>query len=254
MGHNRPPTPLSEATEVGIALVPPSEHAMKIPRRRFLHLAAGAAAMPAFSRIASAQAYPARPIRLVIPFPPGGSNDAVGRPWAEKVKPSLGTVVVENIGGASGALGAAAVARARPDGYTLLFGSMTTHLILPLVSKHLSYDPIKDFEPIALLASNTVTIVVAPSLPVRTLTELVDYAKSNPGKLSYGTPGVGTGQHIIGEQFKILTGLNDIVHVPYRSVGTLTSDFISGQIPIAITTMNGQIAELNASGGLRCSQ
>jgi tripartite-type tricarboxylate transporter receptor subunit TctC len=177
--------------------------------------------------------------------------DEVGRPWAEKVKRSLGTVIVENIGGASGAIGSAAVARAKPDGYTLLFGGFSTHLILPLVSKHPSYDPIKDFEPIALLASNTVTIVVAPSLPVRTLTELVDYAKSNPGKLSYGTPGAGTGQHIIGEQFKMFTGLNDIVHVPYRGVGALTSDFISGQIPIAITTMNGQIAELNASGRIR---
>src|SRR5437899_11874341 len=103
-------------------------HAMKLPRRQFLHLTAGAAALPAMSRFASAQTYPTRPIRLVIPFPPGGAYDAVGRPWADKMKPLLGTVVVENIGGASGALGAAAVARARPDGYTILLGGTLTHV------------------------------------------------------------------------------------------------------------------------------
>src|SRR3979409_311013 len=107
---------------------PPSESDMKLPRRQFLHLAAGAAALPAVLRVARAQAYPTRPIRLVIPFPPGGGFDAVGRPWAEKIKPLLGTIVVENQGGGGSSLGAAAVARARPDGYTILLGGSRTHI------------------------------------------------------------------------------------------------------------------------------
>src|SRR5512145_72595 len=122
---------------------------MKLPRRTFLHMAAGVAALPAVSRIARAQAYPSRPIRLVIPFPPGGAYDAVGRPWAEKVKAPLGTVVVENIGGAGGSLGAAAVARARPDGYTILLGGTLTHINEALLKSKPQYDAVKDLDPIA---------------------------------------------------------------------------------------------------------
>src|SRR6266566_883797 len=122
---------------------------MKLPRRKFLHLAAGAAALPAFSRIVRAQAYPTRPIRLVIPFPPGGAFDAVGRPWADKMKPLLGTVVVENIGGGGGSLGAAAVARARPDGYTLMLGGTITHINEVLLKSRPQYDAVKDLDPVA---------------------------------------------------------------------------------------------------------
>src|SRR5437868_7583736 len=122
---------------------------MKLHRRRFLHLVAGAAALPAISRIAWAQAYPARPIRLVIPFPPGGAFDAVGRPLADKVKPLLGTVVVENIGGGGSSLGAAAVARALPDGYTILLGGTQTHVNETLLKSRPLYDPVKDLVPIA---------------------------------------------------------------------------------------------------------
>src|ERR1700726_5239025 len=122
---------------------------MSLPRRRFLHLAAGAAALPAVSGIARAQAYPTRPIRLVIPFPPGGAFDAVGRPWAEKMKPVLGTVVVENQGGGGSSLGAAAVARARPDGYTLLLGGTLPHGNEALLKSQPLYDPVKDLDPIA---------------------------------------------------------------------------------------------------------
>src|SRR5216684_3193435 len=125
---------------------------MKLPRRRFLHLAAGAAALPAVSRITRAQSYPSRPIRLVIPFPPGGAYDAVGRPWADKMKHLLGTVVVENIGGASGSLGAAAVARAQPDGYTILLGGTLPHVNEALLKSRPLYDPVKDLDPIAALA------------------------------------------------------------------------------------------------------
>src|SRR5436189_2833839 len=148
---------------------------MKLPRRQFLRLAAGSAAFAAISPVARAQAYPSRPIRLVIPFPPGGAFDAVGRPWADKVKPSLGTVVVENIGGAGASLGAAAVARAQPDGYTILLGGSGGLVINPIASSHSPYDPIKDFEPVAILGTNPTLIDVHPSQPIRTLKELADH-------------------------------------------------------------------------------
>src|SRR5262252_10959411 len=156
---------------------------MKLPRRQFLHLAAGAAALPAVSRLARAQAYPSRPIRLVIPFPPGGAFDALGRPWAERMKTLLGTVVIENIGGAGASLGAAAVARARPDGYTILLGGTLPHVNEALLKKQPLYDPVKDLDPIVAVATNFLSIAVNPSLPVQTLGELVTYAKANPGKL-----------------------------------------------------------------------
>src|SRR3954454_14461966 len=179
---------------------------MKLLRRRFLHLAAGAAALPAVSRMAWAQAYPSRPIRLVVPFPPGGAFDAVGRPWAEKIKPLLGTVVIENIGGGGSSLGAAAVSRAQADGYTILLGGTQTHVNEALLKGRPLYDPVKDLDPIASVASYFLGIAVHPSVPVNTLQELVAYAKSNPGKLSYGHAGVGTIQHLTGELFKLVTG------------------------------------------------
>src|SRR5262245_51916755 len=122
---------------------------MKLPRRQFLHLAAGAAALPAISRIARAQAYPSRPIRLVVPFPPGGAFDTLARPWVEQVKPLLGTMIVENIGGGGSSLGAAAVARARPDGYTILLGGSLSHVNEALLKSRPLYDPVKDLDPIA---------------------------------------------------------------------------------------------------------
>src|SRR5438132_10121555 len=150
---------------------------MKVPRRHFLHLAASAAVLPTISRIARAQAYPSRPIRLVIPFPPGGAYDAVGRPWADKMKLLLGTVVVENIGGASGSLGAAAVARARPDGYTILLGGTLTHINEALLKSRPLYYPVKDLHPIASVAANSLCITVHPARPVQSLQEPVTYAK-----------------------------------------------------------------------------
>ena len=193
---------------------------MKLPhRRQFLHLAAGAAALPAVSRIARAQAYPTRPIRLVIPFPPGGAFDAVGRPWADKMKPLLGTVVVENIGGGGASLGAAAVARARPDGYTILLGGTHTHVNEALLKSRPLYDPVKDLDPIASVAANVLGIAVHPSVPAQTLNEFIAYAKANPGKLSYGHAGVGSIQHLTGELFKSLAGTPEIVQVPYRGTG-----------------------------------
>ena len=191
---------------------------MKFPRRQFLHLAAGATALPAFSRIAVAQTYPTRPIRLVVPFLPGGAFDALGRPWADKMKPLLGTVVVENIGGGGASLGAAAVARARPDGYTILLGGTLPHVNEALLKSRPLYDPVKDLDPIASIAANFFSIAVNPSVPAQTLTELISYAKANPGKLSYGHSGVGSTNHLTGELFKRLAETPEVVQVPYRGM------------------------------------
>jgi len=161
---------------------------MKLPRRKFLHLAVGVAAPLAVPSVAWPESYPSRPIRLVIPFPPGGAYDAVGRPWADRMKALLGSVVVENVGGASGSLGAAAVARAQPDGYTILLGGTLTHVNEALLKSHPLYDPVKNLDPIASVAANSLCIAVHPSVPVQSLQELITYANANPGKLSYGTP------------------------------------------------------------------
>jgi len=224
---------------------------MKLPRRRFLHLAAGAAALSAVSRSARAQAYPTRPIRLVIPFPPGGAFDAVGRPWGEKMKPLLGTVVVENIGGGGASIGAAAVARAQPDGYTILLGGTLPHVNEALLKSRPLYDPVKDLDPIAAIAANVLCIAVHPSVPVRTLGELIAYAKANPGKLSYGHAGVGSIQHLTGELFKSLVGTPGIVDVPYRGTGPLVTDPIGGQVPMGTPGVTGQVLEFHRSGKLR---
>jgi len=223
-------------------------------RRRDL-LAWSLAAVPALPMAlgfaAAQEKYPERPIRLVIPFPPGGVYDAVGRPWADRVKSSLGTVVVENIGGAGGSLGAAAVARSPSDGYTLLLGGGGALVLTPIASSRPPFDPVRDFEPIALLVTTGLAIVVHPALPAKTLAELIAYAKSNPGKLSYGSAGVGSMNQLTGELFKSLTGTTDIVHVPYKGAGPAITDLISGQIPIATPNVTAQILELHHAGKVR---
>jgi tripartite-type tricarboxylate transporter receptor subunit TctC len=224
---------------------------MNLFRRQFLHLVAGAAALPAISRVASAQTYPARPIRLVVPFPPGGAFDAVGRPWADKMKPLLGTVVVENIGGAGASLGAAAVARAQPDGYTILLGGTQTHVNEALLKSRPLYDPVKDLDPIASLASYFLGIAVQPAMPIHTFKDLIAYAKANPDKLSYGHSGVGTIQHLTGELFKSLTDTPGIVQVPYRGTGPAIADLVSGQVPVGVVGVTGQVLELHRAGKMR---
>jgi len=224
---------------------------MALLRRELLRLAAGAAVLPGLSEMTAAQTYPARPIRLVIPFPPGGAFDAVGRPWAEKIKPLLGTVVIENIGGGGSSLGAAAVARAQADGYTILLGGTQTHVNEALLKGRPLYDPVKDLDPIASVASYFLGIAVHPSVPVNTLQELVAYAKSNPGKLSYGHAGVGTIQHLTGELFKLVTGTPDIVQIPYRGTGPAMADLIAGQVPAGILGVTGQVLELHRTGKMR---
>jgi tripartite-type tricarboxylate transporter receptor subunit TctC len=167
------------------------------------------------------------------------------------MKPLLGTVVVENIGGAGGALGGASVTRAQPDGYTLLLGNGSVLVINTVAASRPPYHPTRDFEPISLLGFNCLAIVVNPALPVRTLGELVEYAKKNPAKLSYGSNGVGSLNHLTGELFKSLIQAADIVHVPYRGAAAATSDVIGGQIPIVVAAVNGQLLELNRTGRVR---
>lgn len=222
-------------------------------RRRLLTLGAIACTASAFpgAALLAQTRYPQRTIRLLVPFPPGGVNDPIGRGWAERVRPHLGNVIVENQGGAGGALGAASVARAQPDGHTILLGSSGVMSINPLASSRPTYDPLRDFKPVAILAVTPLCVAVHPSLPVRTLGELIDYAKTNRGKLSYGTAGVGTVTHIGGELFKVLTGLADIPDVPYKGAGPALADLIGGQIPLAFPNLTAQAISFHRSGKLR---
>jgi tripartite-type tricarboxylate transporter receptor subunit TctC len=224
-----------------------------LKRRDFLALALAGASAPKFwARPALAQAkYPDRPIRLVIPYAAGGAFDAVGRPWADKMKTLLGTVVVENQGGAAGSLAGAAVARAEPDGYTLLLGSTGGFALYALTTSRPIYDPIKELEPVSILAGMTYAIAIHPGLPVSSLSELVQYAKANPGKLSYGTTGAGSMNHLIGELFKFSADTPDIVHVPYKGAGPAISDLVSGHVPIVVPAVNRQVLELHRTGKVR---
>jgi tripartite-type tricarboxylate transporter receptor subunit TctC len=221
-------------------------------KRRDL-LALGVVALSAWALVQQAPAqskYPERPIRLIVPFAPGGLYDSTARPFVESVKPHLGTVVAENMGGGGGSLGAAAVARAHPDGYTILFGGTPMLVVHPIASTRLPYHPVKDFEPIAILGYNATLIGVHPSLPVRTLKDLADHAKANPGKLSFGSSGTGSMNHLVGERFKSLTG-TDIPHVPYRGAGPAMTDLISGHIPMLVQSAGAHVFEMHKAGKLR---
>lgn len=227
---------------------------MRLHRRDFLHVAAGAAGfLGAASGIAGADTYPSRPIRLVLPFPPGGVFDIVGRPWADKVSKSgkLGTVFVENQPGAGGSVAAAAVAHSAPDGYTIFLGSSSINLTETILREHPLIDPVKDLVPVSMVAITCFGIAVHPSVPAQNLKELVDHVKANPGKLSYGSAGAGTLNHLSGELLKSLTGIADLPHVPYRGAGPAMADLIAGQIPIVIPAMTGQVLEFHRAGKLR---
>ena len=214
--------------------------------------ALGSVAPLAGTGLARAQAkFPERPIKLVVPFVAGGVNDIVARLWADRVRETLGTAYIENQGGAGGAVGAAAVAHAQPDGYTILLGGAGSHVLNPIAMSKPLYDPIKDFEAIAILALSALTIVVTPALPVHTLKEFIAYAKINPGKLVYGSAGTGTMTHLAAEMFKSLAGLQDIVHVPYKGSGASLTDVVSGQVPMIVANVTGQVLEFNRAGKLR---
>jgi tripartite-type tricarboxylate transporter receptor subunit TctC len=195
--------------------------------------------------------YPDRPIKLIVPFAPGGVVDVVGRLWAEKVKSQLGTVVIENQGGGGGLIGAQDVARAAPDGYTLLLGNTSTQVLIPVSMAKPPYNTLKDFAPISIIAISSISIVVNPSVPAKNLKELIDYCKANPGKLSYGSAGAGTLINLAGEMFKQLAGLSDIVHVPYKGAGPAIADAVSGHIPIVLPNVTGQVLELHRAGKIR---
>lgn len=194
--------------------------------------------------------YPTRPIRVVIPFPPGGVVDTVGRMWVQRVSPSIGTMVADNRPGAGGVIGAGEVARAQPDGYTLLIGNTSTQVLNPAVMTRPPYGA-KDFATIDIIAISATSIIVHPSLPVRSLRELIRYAKENPGKLSYGSAGAGTITHLAGEMFKQRAGNLQIVHVPYKGVGLATTDLVSGYVPMLVANVTGQLLSLNETGKIR---
>jgi tripartite-type tricarboxylate transporter receptor subunit TctC len=213
-----------------------------LARRQVLSLLSAAASWSGFSGPAAAQAYPSHPIRLVVPFPPGGVNDTVARPWAEKMRDQLGQIVIENVGGAGGAIGAAATARSAPDGYTLLLAPEGTVLITPIASRHPKYDW-TSFEPVTSLVRSSVGFLVHPSAPFRTLKEVAAFAKSHG--LSYATPGVGTSNHLVGELFKTIAGTPDIVHVPYRGAGPALNDLVAGQVQFGTVVVTGSVLGLH---------
>lgn len=225
-----------------------------IKRRDLIALGASALSVPVLlpSGAFGQANYPDRPIRLIVPFPPGGAFDTVGRPWAERIRPLLGQqIVIENIGGAGGAVGAAAATRAQPDGYTLLLAGATTHITEGLLKSKPMYDPLKDLTPVSAIGITAFAITTHPSVPVKDLKELIAYTKDNPGKLSYGTAGHGSLNHLTGELFKLRTGLTDLPHVPYRGAGPAITDLLAGQITMIVPAMTNHVLELHRSGKAR---
>lgn len=232
--------------------VPNMQKMSLLSRRELLDMAAGISALAAWPGGVAADEYPSRPIRLVIPYTAGAAGDQIGRPWADRIGSLLGPIYVENIGGAGGAIGTAAVAQSAADGYSLLLGNGSTQVMIPLSSAQPAYDTVRDFRAIYRLITSTLAFAVHPSLPVKDLRELAAFARVNPGKLSYGTPGVGTGNHLVGEMFRQQSGLaGDFVHVPYRGMGPATNDLVSGQISSVIAVVSSQILQLHHAGKLR---
>jgi len=194
--------------------------------------------------------YPERAIRVVIPFAPGGNTDLLGRRFAAKLTPLLGqSVIIDNKGGAGGNIGAAEVARAKPDGYTLLIGTSSTHALNPLTMENMPYDPIKDFSPVAVLGVSHMVIAVHPTV-AKTLPELIKRIKAAPGKYAYGSSGMRTNIHLTGELFIKQVGGIDIVHVPYKGGGQAVLEAIAGQVPIVMTAISSA-TPYHQSGKLR---
>jgi tripartite-type tricarboxylate transporter receptor subunit TctC len=222
---------------------------MKFLRRAFMHLAAGAAALPAVPRMARAQAYPSRPARIVVGFTAGGATDIQARLMGEWLSERLGQqFIVENRPGASGNIGTELVVKAPPDGYTLL-QVVTPHAINAALYTNLNFDFIRDIAPVICLARLAYVVVVNPSVPATTIPEFIAYAKANPGKINYGSAGSGTPQNIACELFKMMTGVN-LVHVPYRGGAPAINDLVSGHLQVIFAPVSEAIQQIKA-GKLR---
>ena len=211
---------------------------MKLPRRKFLHLSASAVALPALSRVARAQPYPARPVRIIVPFPAGQASDNITRLIGQSLSERLGQpFVIENRTGAGGNIGTESVVRATPDGYMLLLVGVSNAMNATLYKK-LNFNFIREIAPVASIGGSPYVMVVNPSVPAKTVPEFIAYAKANPGKINMGSTGSGSVSHVFGERFKTMTGIN-LVHIPYR--GGYVSDLLSGQVQIAIGTISTNI-------------
>ncbi len=195
---------------------------------------------------AGAQTYPNRTITMVVPFPPGGSTSIVGRVIADKMSELLGvSIVVDNRGGAGGTVGTKSVARSDPDGYTLMVGYTGTLAIAPSLYRNAGYDPRKDFVAVGMIGSAPSSLVVHPSFQVKTVAELIAYAKANPGKINFGSAGIGTVGHVTGEYFARVTGIK-IVHIPYKGTGPALSDLLGGHIPMSFSPVATTAGNVNA--------
>jgi tripartite-type tricarboxylate transporter receptor subunit TctC len=221
---------------------------MKLPRRTFLHLAAGAAALPSVSRFALGQAYPTRPIRLVAPFPPGGSIDLTARLIGQWLTERLGQqLVVENRSGAAGNIGSEAALNSPPDGYTLLLCSVANAISATLYDK-LNYN-FRDVAAVAGISRAPNVMVLHPSVPAETVPQFITYAKANPDKINMASSGTGTSIHMSGELFKLMTGVN-MQHVPYRGSAPMLTDLLAGQVQVAFDNLQPSIPHIKA-GKLR---
>ena len=222
---------------------------MKLPRRNFLHLAAGAAALPAVSRIAMAQTYPSRPVRLIVTTAAGGSPDIIARLIGQWLSERLGQpIIVDNRPGAGTNIGTEIGVRAPPDGYTLLM-ALSANAINATVYDKLPFNFIRDTAPVASIASIPLIMEVNPSVPAKTVPEFIAYAKANPGKINMASGGSGTPAHVAGELFKMMAGIN-MVHVPYRGEGLALPDLISGQLQALFGVMPASLGYIKA-GKLR---
>jgi tripartite-type tricarboxylate transporter receptor subunit TctC len=200
----------------------------------------------AFAAGAGAQTYPAKPVTLVNAFPPGGATDIVARQLAAKLSQRFGQqVVVDNRAGAAGTIGAAAVARADPDGYTMLFAVAANMAVAPAVLKTIPYDPVKSFAPVIEIARGPYVLMVNPAVPAKDVAEFVAYAKQNPGKLNYATPGQGSVHHLVNEMLKQATGI-DTVHVPYKGGAPMYTAVVAGEVQVLIDGMPGPLAQIRA--------
>jgi tripartite-type tricarboxylate transporter receptor subunit TctC len=209
---------------------------MNVARRAFLRLAAASAVLPAASRFAIAESYPARPVRVLVPFTPGGPTDVFARLIAQKLSEKEGRqFYVENVSGAGGNIGTGRAAQAAPDGYTILVNGANL-VVNPSLYPHVPYDPAKDFDPVTIAVSAPAVLTVNPSLPAQTVKELVDLIKANPGKYSFASPGTGTPPHLVGELFRLSLGL-DLVHVPFSGGGVAISSAVAGHTPISFGSM-----------------